>query len=1149
MAYSFIRSAVNIGAVNIGAVNVALLVASTAGLCSVAPTKLKPQQPARSSVTTPASLLRYKTPAQQHLLPFVKAHAVKPATALAKPEATSTSSSRDYVSTPSFGGYVNTPLYNARTSASTATGVFDNGVTVELTADFDKDGKPDIATFQEDGTMNILLNTGGALAAPVSYYNPNNATTAIFSAYAVDINKDGYSDIIGFDQNNDAAITWLNLGNGTFGAAITTPVDQTYGFPSTVLVADVNGDGKPDLIYTNAQFLSRTSAAIILEVNLGNGDGTFAAATTSQIQQFTIPAQAQIPNYNIALGDLNGDGNLDIAVGVGEQTGQSSGNYVVTTALGNGDGTFAALGVTMPVNVPVLPDLFGNVFFNSTGVQIVDLSGDGKLDLASDINGTLEVALGNGAGGFATPVASNLYTSGTTQLLFTDLNADGKVDMVAGGGTLAVQLGNGNGTFAAPTPTGQYVIDPATEQGLVLADINGDGINDVAEMGGDYKQIALFFGNGKGAFRGAPMVTSSTDSQSLDFQLETTGTYTASGYSDAIFLHATLTGTEILTGVSDGKGNFTYVQTLAGAFPTDFQYIQPMHADLNGDGLDDLVITGSSGQVYVAFSNGDGTFATPVSLAIPSTCPVYYAAAGDVNGDGVTDLLIPYGGDATCGSTGTGVSGYYVVLGSGTGTFSAPVFTATGTELYGLSLADINGDGKLDLVINDEPFLTGSGFNVSLATGNGDGTFAPSNAIVSNYLVSDVAVADVNNDGKLDLVLSSEEVQGNNVTTGGILIVPGNGDGTFASSTQIATGNFFFGMQVADMNNDGNQDIVATLNQTYGQPNTYYGMVTLLGFGNGQFSAPYNQLESLGSTLPMIGNFYNDNAPDVITESGYGPALFIGQGSTSVALTVTSANAALGTSEALTATITAGMTGLPALTGSVSFYDATALLGSSSVTSGAATFTDASLAVGSHSITAVYSGDSNFNPATSAASPITITTLAPAFTLAGTPATLSITSGTNGIVSLSLAANATFSGAVTLTCSGAPTNATCVVNPGSVTLAAGGISTATLVVGTTTAKAAMHPESKPWEAPSAGVTLAALCGVCFGRRRRGTRFVALLGLGLMLSIGGLLTGCSSGGGGGKTAPATGPTSFTVTVTATPTGTGTAQSTTVSVTVN
>ena len=222
-----------------------------------------------------------------------------------------------------------------------------------------------------------------------------------------------------------------------------------------------------------------------------------------------------------------------------------------------------------------------------------------------------------------------------------------------------------------------------------------------------------------------------------------------------------------------------------------------------------------------------------------------------------------------------GATGYYVSLGKGDGTFSAPVFTATGTELYSLVLADINKDGKLDLLINDVPFVVGSGFQLSTAVGNGDGTFGLSSVVVQNYLLSNVVVADINNDGNPDLVLSSEEVLNNDVSTGGILLITGNGDGTFNTPSQIATGNFFYGLEVADMNHDGNADIVATLFNTPAQPVDYYGMVTLLGYGNGQFSGPFNQLESLASTLPQVGSFVNDGAVDVMTETGYGPGLFI----------------------------------------------------------------------------------------------------------------------------------------------------------------------------------------------------------------------------------------------------------------------------------
>ena len=341
--------------------------------------------------------------------------------------------------------------------------------------------------------------------------------------------------------------------------------------------------------------------------------------------------------------------------------------------------------------------------------------------------------------------------------------------------------------------------------------------------------------------------------------------------------------------------------------------------------------------MLVALSNGDGTFATPVSLGLPAKpCPVYYGAAGDLNGDGKMDLVIPYGGDKVCGSTAGTVSGYYVALGNGDGTFGTATFVTYGSVLYSLQLADINNDGKLDMILNDEPLVANTGFKLSTAIGKGDGTFATPVSLLTNYLIPNVVAADVNNDGKVDLVLTSEEVQSNTTSTGGILVITGNGDGTFNTPAELGEGNFFYGLQVADMNGDGNADILATLYSLPAQPNNYYGMVTLLGLGNGQFAAPYNQLESLASTIPQVGNFYADATPDVMTETGYGPALFIGQGGATLGLSVSAASIVYSGAETLTATVTASLAGRPAATGTVSFYDGGARLGTGTRPAGVA---------------------------------------------------------------------------------------------------------------------------------------------------------------------------------------------------------------------
>jgi hypothetical protein len=1095
---------------------------------------------------------RLQTPADLQLIPYLKAHTAH-ASASTKLNSLLKSQGTGYVTSPAFGGYVNAPMYDARTTASLATGSTNNGVSVELGADYDKDGKPDIAVLQQDGTLNILMNNGkGVLSAPVSYLNPNYLTSIVNNAYAVDVNGDGYTDIVAFDYNNNTTITWMNLGNGTFNAAVTTALDTTYGYPNMVYLADVNGDGKADLLFGMIKLAGRTSATVYLETQLGKGDGTFATPSSTQVQSFTYAASGYMPsNAGIAVADINGDGKMDVALAVDERFSSSSGKYVVTVALGNNDGTFNSLGTVQPIAVSAASSgISPSVSYNTSILTFADVDGDGKLDLVGDINGVLEVAIGKGNGSFDAPVTSDLSAiSLLSHSVLLDVNGDGKPDLVGAGATMGVFLGKGDGTFAAPVAGSQYIFDPAGYQSLFAADFDGDGVKDIAQLGDDYKQVSLFFGNGKGGFRGAPLVTANDDQNGLSSELVTSGKYTSSGFSNPIFNYNGSTTSQLVTGVGDGKGNFTSVQALA-SYPSDLQYIEPIHADFNGDGLEDLVYANTTGDVYVALSKGNGSFGTPVAVGLPAAaCPVYYGAAGDLNGDGKIDLVIPYGGDAACGSSNGGATGYYVALGNGDGTFATATFTSTGTELYSVQLADLNGDGKLDLVIDDVPLAYGSGYQVSTAKGNGDGTFGDPSVILTNYIVSNISIADINNDGKADLVLSSEEVENTSVSTGSILLITGNGDGTFNVPNQIGTGNFFYGLQVADMNNDGNADIVATLYSTVAQPVNYYGMVTLLGYGNGQFAEPFNQLESLSSTIPQVGNFVNDNAPDVMTETGYGAALFIGQGSTSLALTTSASSITFGTEETLTATLASSMTGRPAVTGTVSFYDGSTLLGTAMLSSGQSTFTTNSLSPGTHTVRAVYSGDTNFNPNTSSNLSITVAAVAPGFTVTSSVSSLTITGGSQGLVTLNLAANASFSGTVTLTCAGLPANATCAVNPDSIVLSAGSTKEATLVIGTTGTHAQLHHSGTPWEAAAA--SLATLFGFFFFGRKRVRLFVTLSAV-LILSVAGLLAGCNGGGNNPKTsAPTTAAGTYNVTVTAKPASGSnvSTQTTTVAITVD
>jgi hypothetical protein len=1047
------------------------------------------------------------------------------------------------LTTPNFGGYVNTINYQSRASNSIAYDPLNNGVQSLFSADFDQDGKPDLAVMQFDGTLNILHNAGdGAFAAPQGYLNPNPnvGSENVSQAFAVDLNGDGYPDVVAFDAANSVVITWLNAGNGTFGTAQTTTLSTSYGQAAGIAVGDVNGDGKADVVVAYSTMLSQTSSKMSIQTLLGKGQGTFNALPAVTI---TVPTSLQLSYYApIALGDLDGDGKLDIAALFEEQTSQFAGQIIVTTATGNGDGTFGALNANSPISASVSGFPFLN--FNTTGVQILDLNHDGKADIEVDMNDKLYAALGQGNGTFSPQVASTFQAGSGT--IFADMNGDGYPDAISGQVNVAIWLGKGDGTFATPAINAQYVADLPTPQGLVAADFNGDKKLDIADLGALYKQVALFTGNGDGTLHGAPQLSLPADWFTTDTQLENVQQATTKPYSDLILINYGGTSPSLVTGLSDGKGNFSYVSSLGKAMPSDFYFVEPVKADFNGDGMQDLLMTGIAGELWVSLSNGDGTFAAPAAINMPTlACPLSYGATGDLNGDGKQDIVVAYPGDQACQGQ-TYASGYFVIKGNGDGTFQKPMFYPAGTQLYSATLGDMNLDGNPDLILDDVPPLSVGGYQVTLQMGNGDGTFGAPSTVLSNYIVTDVNVADLNQDGKSDLLLAAEEVAGSSESTGGLVWIAGNGDGTFSEQTELATGSFFSQTQVADMNGDGIPDILATLYTDPGQPNTYYGFSTLLGLGGGAFSAPVNQLEPFLGLMPTVGNFYDDNAPDVVTTTFYGVGLFLGQGGTTLALTTSAPSLAFGSDETLTATVVPSMAGRPTPAGTVSFYDGTTLLGTSPLSGGSATFGAASLATGAHSITAVYSGDSNFNLNTSAASTVTVTTLTPAFTLAGTPSTLTITDGANGLVSLTLAANATYSGTVNLTCSGAPANASCGFSSSSVTLIAGNTTTATLVIGTTGTQTALHKSPALPQRTAPLISFAALIAVfCFGRRR--LRLPGVLSAALLSIIVLGATGC--GGSGVTKVAAVGKTSFTVTVSATPTGSAAAaQSVTVNVAV-
>jgi hypothetical protein len=309
--------------------------------------------------------------------------------------------------------------------------------------------------------------------------------------------------------------------------------------------------------------------------------------------------------------------------------------------------------------------------------------------------------------------------------------------------------------------------------------------------------------------------------------------------------------------VGNGDGTFQSAVTYdSGAMQTETIAV----ADVNGDGKPDIIVgnhCGCSGQIGVLLGNGDGTFQTVVG---------YFSFVGadkivvrDVNGDGKPDVLVlAFCAGGNCPHSDGAVT---VLLGNGDGTFQVPgdIYDSGGRQAWSIAVADVNGDGKPDLLVANQ--CTSQGCTqefhgvVGVLLGNGDGTFQP----VVNYSggnhTSGVAVADVNGDGKLDVL---ETDVGNGA---GVLL--GNGNGTFQQRVGYDTGGYTSGsIAVADLNRDGKLDLLVA-NETSGT------VAVLLGNGDGTFQPAVIQAESDPRSL-AVADLNGDGRLDLVVGTSDG---------------------------------------------------------------------------------------------------------------------------------------------------------------------------------------------------------------------------------------------------------------------------------------
>src|SRR3989475_1572348 len=523
----------------------------------------------------------------------------------------------------------------------------------------------------------ILLAFLGGAALPSSAQTPASFAPAVsFAAGALpitvgiaDVNGDGKPDLVTVNTGANTVSVLLGNGAGSFGPRTDF---ATGAVPHGLAIADLDGDGNPDLIVAN-------TGANTVSVLLGTGTGTFAAA---------MDFPTGVAPFFVAVDDLNRDGIPDlVVVNVGADT--------VSVLLGLGDGTFG-------------PKTDFATGAGARSVAIGDLNGDGVPDLVvSNVSAsTVSVLLGTGSGSFG-PKTDFPTGAGARDVAIADLNGDGRLDVVganADAGTVSVLLGVGDGTLGTRT---DFAVG-AGPRSVAIGDVNEDGILDLVVANSDSNTVSVLLGTGTGSFAAKTDLATGAGTRPFSIAI---GDLNGNGQRDlavanvsantvSVFLN-TIAPVIAVTPSSQGFGNVA----VGSAADRTFTVRNAGGGMLMGN-------ASTSGPFTIV---GGGFYALPAGASQTVTARFQPTAVAIVTGN----VNFTYsGGSVSRGLTGTGTNPVPVpVLGalspnSATAGGAAFTLTVSGTNFVASSVVRWNGSNRTTT------FVSGTELRAAISAGD-----------------------------------------------------------------------------------------------------------------------------------------------------------------------------------------------------------------------------------------------------------------------------------------------------------------------------------------------------------------------------------------------------------------------------------------------